>query len=103
MTLKVLKRSLKSKKGLRSFKVKGEKMNYSRFSTTEKEQQTLLFYQGEKGKCRGNSPLKKRVTPLLFLSTDMRSLWIFLHQLEFLNYQKINFLNLKMLLRNPIL
>ena len=41
-------------------------MNYSRFSTTGKEQQTLLFYQGEK-KRRGNSPLKKKVTPLLFL------------------------------------
>ena len=45
----------KKKWGTYTFKVKGEKMNYTRFSRTGKEQQTLLFFK----RSRGNSATAK--------------------------------------------
>ena len=47
---------------IHTFKVKGEKMNYTRFSRTGKEQQTLLFFK----RSRGNSAKKGNISPVLF-------------------------------------
>ena len=46
----------KQKKQGDTFKVKGEKMNYTRFSRTGKEQQTLLFFERSRGNSLGEIP-----------------------------------------------